>query len=572
MTNNYMPKRQLKVGGMLVEAGVITPQQLEEALALQKTSQEKLGKILVQSGYVDNKTFLKYFAENLQIPLIDLTQYKVQPEVTVKLREHYARRFQAILLEENEDSVVVGLVDPLDIFATDELARILGKPLKLALVDENDLHRTLDLIYRRTTEITGLAAQLDTEMQEALAQGDEADKETDTAVSRLVQSMFEDAVQVGASDIHIEPAENVLRIRLRVDGVLQEQTIATEETRIAHAISQRLKLMAGLNITEKRLPQDGGFQSTIRGTTLDVRLSTMPTQYGESIVMRLLSKTGSSFSLNGVGMPEPMLERLRQLIRIPYGLILVTGPTGSGKTTTLYGALAEINDVAKNIITIEDPVEYRLERVNQVQVNSALGLTFARVLRATMRQDPNIILIGEIRDQETAAIGLRAALTGHLVLATLHTNDAASTAIRLIDIGIEGYLVAATLRAALAQRLVRRICDSCRVPYQCSQHEMNFLANFLDINNLAKYNFSYGKGCTNCNGTGFHGRIGVFELLEFDGPMLDALRRTDTQSFMQLVKTNRKFPTLLANTIDLASRGITTVGEIFRVAGEEVPT
>lgn len=560
-------------GDFLVDANVITKDILNHVLSLQKSSNEKIDKILIAQGYLDSLTVAKYLSEYLRIPLVNLVQYSINPTVVNKLPESYARRFQAILLEENQDnSVLIGMVNPADIFAIDELARVLGKSVKPVLVEEIELARKLNLIYRRTEDITDFAKKLDKELQTIEDNSTEKKdiQKTDYAVEKLIESLFADAEQIGASDIHIEPAESVLRVRMRVDGLLQEQIIATREKNIANALSQRLKLMSGLNIAEKRLPQDGGFSVSVRSTLLDVRLSTMPTVYGESIVMRLLRPNSKLLNLDSIGMPSSILKRFRQLIKSPHGMILVTGPTGSGKTTTLYGALAEINEITRNIVTVEDPVEYRIERINQIQINPQIGLTFARVLKAILRQDPNTILIGEIRDQETASIALRAALTGQLVFATLHTNDAPSTAIRLIDIGVEGYLVAATVRAVLSQRLVRHICPNCCTPYILSASEEVFIKNFLPENNphIKNISFKTGTGCSHCNYSGYQGRIGVYELLEFNKEMLEALRRNATSEFMQLANKSRTSTTLIDNVMELAAQGITTVSEVLRLAGE----
>jgi len=562
-----MEEEKIRIGELLVSNKIISEKQLENALSVQKDSGKKLGDILIDMGFVDEQTFLNFLSKKLNIPVIDLTHYNVDIAVAHRLPESFARRFQAIILSEEAGKYLVGMVDPLDIFAIDEITHAVKKPIKLALVLRGDLMRALDLVYRRTEEISDFAEKLDIELEKA-GQLDESEaiKQADTAVLRLLRSMFEDAVQIGASDIHIEPAENILRIRLRVDGFLQEQTV--EETRIATALSQRLKLMAGLNIAEKRLPQDGRFNTSVRGIPIDVRLSTMPTQYGESVVMRLLNRRDSLLNLDEIGMSKEMLVKFRKHIRRSHGLILVTGPTGSGKTTTLYGALTEINDVKKNIITIEDPVEYRLERINQVQVNSDLGLTFARVLRSSLRQDPDIILVGEIRDQETAEIALRSALTGHLVLATLHTNDAASAAIRLIDIGVESYLVAATIRAVLAQRLARRICDNCKALHEPTPNEKSFFVEMFG-KDVFKNKFYEGTGCASCNYTGYKGRVGVYELLEFNEEMLDALRRADNSAYMRLVAQKGKDIRLLGSALGLAKESVTSLGEVLRVAGDQ---
>ena len=314
---------------------------------------------------------------------------------------------------------------------------------------------------------------------------------------------------MAASDIHIEPDEGKLRIRQRVDGILQESVI--NERNIAAALVLRLKLMSGLDISEKRLPQDGRTNIRIKGRSIDVRVSTMPIQHGESVVMRLLDQSAGLLTLDQTGMPEELLKRFRNLLNRPHGMILVTGPTGSGKTTTLYGALSELNLPAKKIITVEDPVEYRLPRINQVQVNSKIGLDFKGVLRTTLRQDPDIIMVGEMRDHETVEIGLRGALTGHLVLSTLHTNDSISSAIRLLDMGAPGYLAASSLRAIIAQRLVRRLCKNCRTEHRPDEEELFWIDNIEP--GASSHQFHRGMGCQTCNQTGYRGRIGVFELL-----------------------------------------------------------
>jgi MSHA biogenesis protein MshE len=557
------------IGQILVKDKVITEDQLKNALDSQKTIGEKLGNLLIESGVIDEKTFYQYLAKQLQLNYIDLAHYTVDANAARQLPENVARRLQVIYLGDQDNKATIGMVNPSDIFATDELMAFFKKPLQIVLVGAKELIHSFDSIYRRSGEISEFADKLAVELQDA-PKSKEAEliKQADPVVTKLLNSLFEDAVQVSASDIHIEPAESILRFRLRVDGLLQEQTIPISDRHIPLAVSQRLKLMAGLNIAERRLPQDGRFDIKIRNQEIDVRMSTMPTQHGESIVMRLLNKSTHILDLDTTGMPKKMLERFRTLIKLPYGILLVTGPTGSGKTTTLYGALSEINEVTKNIVTIEDPIEYRLPRINQVQVNTTIGLAFATVLRATLRQDPNIILVGEIRDQETATIAMRAALTGHLVFATLHTNDAASTAIRLIDIGVEGYLVAATVRAVMAQRLMRVICNSCIKEYQPSDLERNFFENFFP-EKFKNSTFKIGAGCSHCNNTGFKGRTGVYELLELDAKMRDALRRHDAFEFMDIVNKNRTTPSLLENAFDMARDGVSTLQEVLRVAGEQ---
>ncbi|GAB4350681.1 MAG: MSHA fimbrial ATPase MshE [Gammaproteobacteria bacterium] len=562
-------RQKIRLGDLLVEHQVITPQQLEQALAEQKKLGLKLGRTLIHQGAITEEDLLNFLSQQLQVPFIDLKRYQYDPEAVRRLPETYARRFRAIVLGSDADgALLVGMSDPTDIFAYDTISRLLKQTFRLAIVRETDVLATIDQVYRHSEEISTLAEQLDEELGETgidLAQLIQNEDVADAPVVRLLQTLFEDAVRINASDIHIEPDEQVLRIRMRVDGVLQEQVM--KERRIAAALVSRLKLMSGLDISEKRLPQDGRFNIRVGERSIDVRLSTMPVQYGESVVMRLLDQSAGLLDLDRIGMPADLLERFRHLIHRPYGMILVTGPTGSGKSTTLYAALSELNSAAKKIITVEDPVEYKLPRINQVQVNFKINLTFASVLRSALRQDPDIIMVGEMRDQETMQIGLRAAMTGHLVLSTLHTNDAVGAASRLIDMGGEGFLVAAALRAVLAQRLVRRVCESCRQDYAPNDSELASLELLLGAP-AGGMRFSHGKGCTQCNNTGYHGRIGIYELLELDSPMMDALRRNDTAGFTRAANANPGYRPLTLVALDYATQGITSLEEVLRIAGQ----
>ena len=563
-------RKRIRLGDLLVENRMITAQQLDKALAEQKKTGARLGRMLVELGYIDDHALLGFLSRQLNVPHVDLRQFQFRPETVRRLPETLSRRFRAIVLEDRKGSYLVGFADPTDLFAQDEIARVLQGPVQVAVVRESDLLAAFDTVFRRTDEISSIAEELGEELADSdidLAQLAMGADVTEAPVVRLLQTLFEDAVQVGASDVHIEPDETVLRIRQRIDGVLQEQVM--KERRIAPALVSRLKLMGGLNISEKRLPQDGRFNIRVRERSIDVRLSTMPTIHGESVVMRLLDQSQGILGLDRIGMPEDMVRRFRRAIHRPHGMVLVTGPTGSGKTSTLYSALAELNVAGKKIITIEDPVEYRLPRINQVQINFKINLTFAGVLRTALRQDPDIILIGEMRDQETAEIGLRAAMTGHLVLSTLHTNDAVSTANRLIDMGAPGYLVATSLDAVLAQRLVRRICPNCAEPAPPDAHERAWLATLVDLQ-LAHdgHGFKRGSGCMQCNNTGYKGRIGVFELLEIDDDLADALRRSDAAAFHRRALNKPGFRTLTQTAIDLAAQGLTTLEEVVRIGGE----
>jgi len=560
-------KKKLRIGDLLIANGVITEDQLMSALAEQKASGQRLGRTLINMGFIDEDALLDLLSRQLDIPFVQLNSYQFKPELVAKLPETYARRFRMIVLDEQDGELLVGMVDPLDLIAMDEAGRQVKQPLRQAVVRENELISTIDMVYRRTEEITSLAVELDSELADDafdLADLTAETDDSDAPVVRLLQSIFEDAVQARASDIHIEPDENVMRIRLRVDGVLQEQVM--NETRINSALVLRLKLMSGLNISEKRLPQDGRFNIRVKAKSIDVRLSTLPTQYGESVVMRLLDQSGGMLGLENTGMPPEIMQRFKTAVTRPHGMVLVTGPTGSGKTTTLYGALNYLNKPEHKIITAEDPVEYRLPRITQVQVNSKVGLDFAMVLRSCLRQDPDILLVGEMRDQETVEIGLRAAMTGHMVMSTLHTNDALGSAMRLIDMGAEPYLVASSLVGVLAQRLIRRVCPNCGTEHQISEQDRLYLTALLDEGETLPEKFVRGEGCYQCGNTGYQGRMGVYEWLELDDACLSALRRADPEAFAQAAHANEMYRPLERCALDFAIEGKTTVDEVLRVS------
>ena len=561
-------RKKIRIGDLLVSEEIITEEQLMHALKTQKSTGGKLGHTMIELGYLTEERFLQFLSKQLQVKQVDLRHFKFDPHMVKLIPETLARRFRVVVLTREPRGVLIGMADPTDIFAQDKLESILGESVVPAVVRESDLLRSLDNVYRRTDEIENIAEQLGEELSQTDFNLNELLPDSqleDAPVVRLLQTLFEDAVQVGASDIHIEPDEAVLRIRQRIDGVLHEQVM--KEKRISGALVSRLKLMSGLDISERRLPQDGRFNIRVKNKSIDIRLSTMPLQYGESVVMRLLDQSGGLLKLDYIGMPAVILERFRGFIHQPHGIVLVTGPTGSGKTTTLYGALNELNSSEKKIITVEDPVEYRLPRINQVQVNAKVGLSFAKVLRTALRQDPDIVMVGEMRDQETAEIGLRAAMTGHLVLSTLHTNDAISTALRLIDMGAAGYVVASSLQAVLAQRLVRRVCDSCSSDDSLDAQSQSWLYNYLGSDVLLP-NFKRGQGCTQCNNTGYHGRIGIFELLQIDVDLADALRRNDSADFARLARKQEGFTSLADCALGYARQGVTTIEEVIRVAGQ----
>ncbi len=559
------PKRKVRVGDLLVEKNLITEPQLMEALAEQKRTGKKVGRVLTDLKFISEEKLLSCLADYFQYPYVDLNRYRIEVDVVRLLPEVSARRYRCIVLAEKPGGLLIGMSDPTDLKVIDDLQRHLKRAVFPAFISEDILLKTLDSIYRRQDEIASIAGELEGELSESdfditdLASGSDSNE---APVVRLLQSIFEDAVQIKASDIHIEPEEAQLRIRMRIDGDLQEQVM--KERRIASALVSRLKIMSGLDISEKRIPQDGRFNIRVKNKSIDVRLSTMPVQFGESVVMRLLDQSGGILDLDSLGMPKDIQQRFNYLVERPHGMVLVTGPTGSGKTTTLYAALNILNTKERKIITAEDPIEYRLPRINQVQVNPKVGLEFSTVLRAALRQDPDVILVGEMRDHETAEIGLRAAMTGHMVLSTLHTNDAISTAMRLLDMGVDNYLVASSLRAVMAQRLVKRLCDHCQEEYQPDEQERSWLFTMAD--DAVTGNYIKGRGCHHCNNTGYSGRIGIYELLEMDEAMITAMRENSTEGFSQAAKRHPRFRPLALCALDYARQGVTSLDEVFRVS------
>ncbi|MEC5386073.1 GspE/PulE family protein [Uliginosibacterium sp. H3] len=558
--------QKYRLGELLVQGELITAAQLDDALAQQKQSGRKLGRVLIDSGIVTEERIATAIANQIGVPFVDLRDKDIDPAIAGVLPETMARRFRALVLEDMGSQYLLGMADPSDVFGYDEIARTLNKDIALAVLAESQLLARIDRFYRRTEEISGLAKALqkDLGVTQVDFTGIGVDSTAEDApVVKLLQSIFEDAYQIKASDIHIEPQELKLQIRFRIDGEMHLQTEV--DSRVGPALVLRLKLMSGLDISEKRLPQDGRFNVKVKQQSVDIRLSTMPTQYGESVVMRLLAQNSGLLELSRIGMPAHMLDGYRRMSKHSHGMILVTGPTGSGKTTTLYATLAELNSPATKIITIEDPVEYRLPGISQVQVNSKIELTFARVLRSTLRHDPDVVLVGEMIDEETAQIGVRAAMTGHLLLSTLHTNDAASTPARLLDMGVPGYLLSTTLLGVIAQRLVRTICVSCKGDYQPEVTEHVWLRQLLG-DAVDGIQLQHGRGCSHCNGSGYAGRAPVYEMLEMSPPLAEALSRSDAGDFSKLARQQLQGKTMRSHALARMKAGQTTVAEAMRVA------
>lgn len=553
------------LGELLVSKGIISPDQLSSALMEQKKTDKSLRKVVVELGYVNETKLIMKLAEHFAIPYVDLHHFKINQDIIKKIPEFQARRYRCIALQEFETSYLVGMPDPFDLVVNDAIVKILGKKVRPAFVKESDVIEVLDSNYRKSEEIASLALEVESTLEDT-ADFDlsdiEAENEAAAPVVRLMRSILEDAVQIKASDVHIEPDESSLRVRLRIDGELQEQIM--NEKRVSVALVSRLKIMSGLDISEKRLPQDGRFNIKVLGQNIDVRISTMPITHGESVVMRLLDQSAGLLSLDALGMEDKFKKKFSELISRPHGMILVTGPTGSGKTTTLYAALNELNSPERKIITVEDPVEYRLPRICQVQVNNTIDLTFSKVLRTALRQDPDVILVGEMRDKETAEIGTRAALTGHLVLSTLHTNDAIATTMRLIDMNIDPSVIASSLNAVVAQRLIRKVCESCKEHYVPTAQEKQWLESIKV--GASKQAYHKGTGCHRCNNTGYHGRTGVYEILVFNEAMINALRLGDINGFEKEALKHEDYESIVSVSLKHAIAGTTSIHEVLKIA------
>lgn len=552
--------KKLKLGDLLVEHEVITYEQLQEALTAQQQSGLKLGDVLISRGFIAETELLLFLSKQLNLPFLELQYYRLKPEVIREIPESLARRFKMIPIDRIKNKFLVAVSDPTDLYAYDEISKKLKKPMIVVLVRERELLRVIDEVFRRTEEIASLVGEIEKEIKIQASEEFEEDI-GEAPIKKLLDSIFEDAIQVNASDIHIEPADEGLRIRQRVDGVLEEQVISGKN--IISALILRLKLMAKLNISERRLPQDGRFTVIAKHKKIDVRMSTIPVQGGEACVLRLLFHTEGDFRLESLGLSQQMLIRYRQHLTKPYGMILLTGPTGSGKTTTLYASLLELNTKTRKIITIEDPVEYSFDRINQIQVQPKIGLDFVNALRSILRNDPDILMIGEIRDEETAQMALRSAITGHLVFSTIHTNDTLSAPLRLIDMGVASYLAASALQLIIAQRLLKRNCSSCSEPQLPSEFEKRWLKQIAP--EFVDTCFMHAKGCSQCNQRGYKGRIGVFEFLEINNELSDALRADDLILYHQLARKQSLYQPMLISALNYANEGLVSLEEVIKL-------
>ncbi len=563
------PERK-RLGEILIAGGLISPTQLEEALAMQKSLGLRLGEVLIKQGIVTEEDILRTMqSQLLGLPSIDLSRVVVSEQILKLLPENVVRKYSVLPVEMNNAQLLVAMSDPTDYFAIDDLRLAAGMMVKPCLAKKGDILKAIDRYYGRSeaekaardyAKQSGVVPLSATSQAATLgAAGTEDVDEQSTPIIKFLNTIIENAVNNHASDIHIEPIDEELRVRFRIDGVLRE--IMRTPVSMANPVVSRVKIMADLNIAERRLPQDGRISYLVGGKVIDFRVSTTPTMYGEKVVLRILDKSSVILETEALGLVERDRKTFEDLINRPYGIVLVTGPTGSGKTTTLYTALNQLNSPEKNIVTLEDPVEFNFKGVNQMQVNPKAGLTFATGLRALLRQDPDVIMVGEMRDNETAQIAVRSALTGHLVLSTIHTNDAASSITRLMDMEIEPFLLSASVIGIISQRLVRRICPQCAIEYLAGDMDHSL----LEIPIESPFVIKKGQGCSYCIKSGYKGRIAIFEIMPITSGHRQLIERRAPVDELRNYAIDQGMITLKQAAIRLVLEGITTVEELLRV-------
>ncbi len=551
-----------RLGDLLIEEGVINEEQLKYALGKQREVGKKLGAVLIELGLVDEIEIYHALEAQFGIPFIDINNINIDPKVPKLITENLARLHIAIPISLNNGVLTVAMNDPLDMIAIDDISFATGMEIKVVIAPTTDILRAIQRFYDQTEKAEKAAREYTSSVDFDFEEEEQGESEavTNSPMVRLVNTIIQQAIRSKTSDIHIEPFEDRVRIRFRIDGTLIEKMTTPKNTH--GGIVTRIKIMGRMNISEKRIPQDGRVETIIDGRQVDMRISVLPTVYGEKVVIRLLDKGNMAIEKEQLGFSRVNLERLEKILSVPEGIILVTGPTGSGKSTTLYAVLKDFNKIDTNIITVEDPVEYRMDGVNQVQVNNKAGLTFSSGLRSILRQDPDIVMVGEIRDAETAQIAIRASITGHIVLSTLHTNDTASTLFRLVDMGIENYLVATATVGIVAQRLVKRVCTKCAQKYQANADELSVLG----FKPEQKLMLLKGKGCNSCNHSGYSGRIAVHEVMIVDKELQELMFAGANSEEIKDKAVEGGMLTLRDSCRELVLRGVTTVEELLRIA------
>jgi type IV pilus assembly protein PilB len=555
-------RKPKQLGQILLEQGLLTQEQLDVALEEHRNTPKSLGRVLIDMGYIRERDLVRALAEQVGLEFVDLSDHRIDPVVAALLPEALCRRYRAIPIGERDGKLLVAMSDPANVYALDDIRTMTGYDVQPVVATANDVEQTIAKFSGMGDQVEALASEAaESFEEEADLAGIEAAVE-DAPIVKLVTAIMTQAVGDRASDVHIEPTERDVRVRFRVDGVLHE--VMHSPKSIQGGLISRLKVMADLNIAEKRVPQDGRVSMRVSGKNLDLRLATLPTVFGEKIVIRILDKSNALLKLSDLGFHEDAFRKFELAYRRPYGAILATGPTGSGKSTSLYATLNIVNEVNKHIVTVEDPVEYRLAGVNQIQVNPKAGLTFASALRSILRADPDIILIGEIRDRETAMIAVEAALTGHLVLSTLHTNDAPSAITRLTEMQVETFLVASALDCVVAQRLARKLCEKCKEAYVPEAQEL-LEAGFHESQLDEIHELYRAVGCPSCSGTGYRGRTGLYEVM----PMSEEIERLTVErassEAIRAVALEQGMLELRMDGLLKAAKGLTSIEEIARV-------
>ncbi len=561
-----------RIGNLLLREGLITKEQLVKALEEQKIAGGRLGFNLTKLGFLKEDALVAFLSKQYGVPSINLAEFEVDPAVIKLVPEDVATKHQVIPINRAGSTLIIAMSDPSNIFAIDDIKFLTGYNVEVVVASEVSIHEAIDRYYDQSASLQSVMSDLDdvdlelVDTEESVDVKELEQATEDAPVVKLVNLILTDAVKKEASDIHIEPYEKEFRVRYRIDGVLYE--VMRPPMKLKNALTSRVKIMSELDIAERRLPQDGRIKLKMgKGKEMDYRVSVLPTLFGEKVVLRLLDKSTLQLDMTKLGFEEKALQDFKEAIHRPFGMVLVTGPTGSGKTTSLYSALSELNKVSENISTAEDPVEFNLTGINQVQMHEEIGLNFAAALRSFLRQDPDIIMVGEIRDFETAEIGVKAALTGHMVLSTLHTNDAPSTINRLLNMGIEPFLVASSLNCVVAQRLARKVCVECKEPIEVQPQAL------IDIGvppeDASKLKIYHGAGCPNCSNTGYRGRIAIYEVMVVGEEIKEFVLNGASASEIKREAVRLGMKTLRQSALTKLAEGVTTIEEVLRVSASD---